>query len=205
MAGQGSDDSRRAYEKSSSVGQQTRATYDTLMRQSRKLGDKAMRAVSGAGQGARQIIGQQFIGVPKDDKDIDELKKVIIHSHEMIAGAETVLPFLFTDSITLDRAKITITKRNFFFSADVTSIRIEDVLNVAVSVGPILGSMTVSSRVMNSVDHYDIGRFWRKDAIRIKKIIQGYQLARQNGVETDHLSCEELAKTLFEIDPDTYD
>lgn len=204
MAGQGSDDSERAYDKSVAVGQQTRATYDTLMRQSRKLGDKAMRAMSGAKQGTRQIFDQHFVGVPQKSDDLEELKRVISHSHEVIAGAVTVVPLIFPHSITLDRTKITITKRNFFLSADAISIRIEDVLNVAASVGPIFGQIRVSSRVMNSVDHYDVGNFWRGDAIRIKKIIQGYLIARQNGIQTDHLSCEELAQTLFEIDPESY-
>lgn len=204
MAGQGSNDSERTYDKSASMGRQTRATYDTLMRQSRKLGQKAMRTMSEASQGTRQILGQHLVGKPQNDDDIEELKRVISHSHEVIANASTVVPFLFPHDITLDRTKITITKRIFFLSADVISIRIEDVLNVAASVGPIFGSITVSSRVMNSIDHYDIGRFWREDAIRIKKIIQGYLIARQNGVHTDHLSCEELAKTLFEIDPEKY-
>lgn len=64
MAGQGSDDSKRTYDESTSVGQQTRATYDTLIRQSRKLGQKSMRAVSEASQGTRQIIGQHLVGLP---------------------------------------------------------------------------------------------------------------------------------------------
>ena len=204
MAGQGSDDLEQAFRRTTSVSGQTRATYDTLLRQSQKLGEKATKTMSGARQGARQVMSHPLVGVSQTADDIDELKRVISHSHEVIAGATTVFPFLFPDDITLDRTKITITRRNFILSADGISIRIEDVLNVAASVGPVFGTITISSRVMNSVDHYDVGRFWREDAIRIKKIIQGYLIARQNGVQTDHLSCDELAKTLYEIDPEKY-
>lgn len=204
MASQGKDDTEQFTGSTPSVRHQTRATYDTLIRQSQKLGQKATKAMSEARQGARQIIDQQIVGAPSDTNDIEELKRVISHSHEVIAGTSTVVPFLFPHDITLDRTKITITKRNFILSAEVISIRIEDVLNVSAAVGPIFGSIRISSRVMNSVDHFDVGRFWRDDAIRIKKIIQGYLIARQNGVHTDHLSCEELAKTLFEIDPEKY-
>lgn len=201
MASQGNDDTEQLTGSPPSVRDQTRSTYDTLIRQSQKLGQKATKAMSEA----RDMIGQQLVGTAQKDKeDIEELKRVISHSHEVIASAGTVLPFLFSDDITLDRTKITITKRNFILSAEVISIHIEDVLNVSAAVGPIFGSLRISSRVMNSVDHFDIGRFWRDDAIRIKKIIQGYLIARQNGVQTDHLSCEELAKTLFEIDPERY-
>jgi hypothetical protein len=177
----------------------TPVAYDTLIRQSRKLGQEAILALEGASQGARQIFGQRTKQVKVSD--IDELKQVVAHSQEIIAGARTVLPFVFPHEIILDRTKITIIKRIFFWSSDVISIRIEDVLNVSSSVGPLFGSVTIASRVMSTIDHFEVDRFWRDDANRIKQIIQGYLIARQNGVETDHLSCEELAKTLYELGP----
>lgn len=195
MAGQ--DDSKQLLERDSPVHYRTRSAYDAFTRQSRKLGQQAMRTMTGAKQGAKDLL----IGVPAapiNINDIDELKKVIEHSHEVIASAKTMLPPIFQDEVILDRTKITVIKRNFFWSSDVISIRIEDVLNISASLGPIFGSITIASRVMSSVDHFEVSNFWRSDAIRLKQIIQGYLIARQNGVSTDHLSCEELAKTLYE-------
>lgn len=199
MAGQGQNDSRKLIDRVPSVQDRTRSTYDSLMRQSRKLGKQAMGTMNEASQSARQFLNQR-VGAPIVVDDIEELKQVIAHSHEVIASAKTVFPFVFPDEIILDRAKITIVKRTFIRTSDIISIRIEDVLNISASVGPIFGSVTIASRVMNSIDHYDVSRFWRDDALKIKQIIQGYLIARQNGVHTDHLSCEELAKTLLEID-----
>jgi hypothetical protein len=184
------------------VHSQANATYTTLMRQSKKLGRTATQTLGDAKQGARQILGQRGKRASITGLDMMELKKVVAHSREVLANAKTVLPFLFPHEVILDRTKISIIRRNFFWSSDVVSVRIEDTLNVSASVGPLFGSITVTSRVMSSVDHFTIERFWRADAIKLKQIIQGYLIARQNGIRTDHLSCSELVGTLHELGRD---
>lgn len=135
----------------------------------------------------------------------DSLRRIVQKSHQILAGAQTViLPMnLFPDSVVIDRTKVTITKRTFFWTASVISIRIEDVLNVACSTGPIFGSLIISSRVMNSTDHYEIDYFWRKDAMYLKQIIQGYVIAQHNRIETSHLDRKELVNTLLELGSDS--
>lgn len=119
-------------------------------------------------------------------------------------SANTVFPItLFPDSVTVDRTKVTITKRDFFWTSDVMSIRIEDVLNVSASVGPIFGSLTIASRVMSTIDHFKINHFWRNDAIRLKHIIQGYVIAQHNNIDTAHLTRAELVETLRELGHDS--
>lgn len=144
----------------------------------------------------------------RDMKTIDpkeNLNKIVRKSHQLLAGAQTViLPMnLFPDSVIVDRTKVTITKRTFFWTSSVISIRIEDVLNIACSTGPIFGSLTISSRVMNSTDHYEIDYFWRRDAIYLKQIIQGYVIAQHNQIETSHLDRRNLINTLLELGRDS--
>ncbi len=135
----------------------------------------------------------------------ESLRKIVRKSHQLLASAQTViLPInLFPDSVTVDRTKVTITKKTFFWSSSVISIRIEDVLNIACSTGPIFGSLTISSRVMNSTDHYEIDYFWRKDALYLKQLIQGYVIAQHNQIETSHLNRRELIQTLLDLGSDT--
>lgn len=199
MTSQGVEESRQLFGHAPSMRSRAYATYDTLMRQSRELGRTATGALGGARHGARQIFGQRAVQAPVAREDITELKKVVAHSREVLVNAKTVLPFLFPHEIILDRTKLSIIRRNFFWSEDVISIRVEDILNVSVGVGPIFGSVTVASRVMSSIDHFRIDRFWRSDATRLKEVIQGYLIARQNGLRTDHLNCDELASTLHEL------
>jgi hypothetical protein len=103
----------------------------------------------------------------------------------------------------VDRTKVTITRRDFFWSSDVMSFRIEDVLNVAASTGPLFGSLTIASRVMSSVDHFKITNFWRSDAIKLKQIIQGYVIAQHNKIDTAHLDKRDLIETLMELGHDS--
>lgn len=143
---------------------------------------------------------------PKEQvsKEIAHLKHMVEHSHEVICDKHTVFPFtLFPDEIILDRTKVTIIKRSFFWSSDVLSFRIEDVLNVSASYGPFFGSVTITSRVMSTVDHYEIDRFWRSDAIDIKHLIQGFVIAKHSKINLDELTIPEIIDTLNELGRDT--
>lgn len=130
----------------------------------------------------------------------DKLHRAIEQSHEVLASANTVFPLtLFPDTVTVDRTKVTITRRNFFWSADVLSIRIEDVLNVAATCGPLFGTLTLASRVMSTTDHFAMQHLWRNDAMHLKHIIQGYVIAQHNDIDVAHLDKDELINTLIEL------
>jgi hypothetical protein len=137
------------------------------------------------------------------EASIKELKEAIRGSNEVLAQATTVLT-LFPDVLTVDRAKLTITKRNFFRSAEVMSMRIEDILNVTTTVGPLFGNVKIASRVMNEDQDSTIGRFWRRDAERIKRITQGYVIALQREIDCSALGTRELAHMLERLGADEH-
>ena len=146
--------------------------------------------------------------IPEEiSEKIDHLKQVVKQSREILAQANNViLPVnLFADTVIVDRTRITIVKRTFFWSSNVISVGIDDVLNVSTKVGPFLGSLNISSRVMNSTDHFEINYFWRDDAIYLKHIIQGYVIAQQNHIATDELTREQLIETLVELGREDHD
>jgi len=203
------------------------STYELLVRQSKKMGGVATKTY----QDVRTILNQEIalpqppqfirrnvskITHPKpknsrrvkvssaDVEGIDELKKRVKQSHEVLAAARTVFPItLFPHDIIMDRTKITIIKRDFFWSSRVISVQIHDILNVSANIGPIFGSLTISSRVMNSVDHFEVNFLWRGDAIHIKQMIQGYVIAKHSKIDTDHLSREEIVDMLRDLGNDT--
>ena len=190
--------------------------YELLMRQSRKMGEAATRTYDVARQfltsdvrrlspdkvvfGQRQDTPQKTSAVQRND-----VRTIARRSHEILAAARTfVLPNnLFPDTIILDRTKLTIIKRTFFWSSQTVTIRIEDILHVSSSTGPFFGSINISSRIMNSTDHYEIEGFWRKDVIYLKEIIQGYMIAQHNHIDVDHLDQKELIRTLLELGRDS--
>ena len=137
-------------------------------------------------------------------RKIDKLRNIAKRSHEVLASANTVFPItLFRDSVIVDRSKVTIIQRTFFWTSKTVGIQIEDILNVSCGVGPFFGSLIISVRVMNSTDHFEIDYFWRHDAIHMKHIIQGYMIAKRNKVDLDSLTRRELMQHLSELGHDS--
>ncbi len=143
---------------------------------------------------------------PSTEEVKQEFQQAIAGSHEVLCTATTLFPFkLFPDTITLDRAKLTVIHRTFFGMAEVMSIRIEDLLNVTVSIGPILGSVKIVSRVFNVEKPFVVNAFKRNDALRVKRIMQGYVIALQREIDCSNLPTPELAAMLEQLGTDTHD
>jgi hypothetical protein len=156
-------------------------------------------------------LGHQIIGAARDDeraKQVPEkkLKSAIKASNQVLVSAKTVFPFtLFPDTVTVDRAKISITKRQFFQMSEVTSLRLEDILNVTASVGPLLGSLSITNRVQGNMgETLVIEKLWRDDAQRIKRILQGYVIAVQKKIDCSSLSTKELVTMLDRLGRDDH-
>ena len=134
------------------------------------------------------------------DESRSELSKAIHDSEEVMAEATTLFPFtLFPDTLTLDRTKVTVTKRAFFQMAGTQSFRVEDILSASSTVGPFLGSVMIISRVMNKEQEISIGPFWRDEAERMKRIVHGYVIAKQRGIDTSQLETAELTDMLSRL------
>ncbi len=133
-------------------------------------------------------------------KTQEELTNAIGDAHDVLMRATAVFPLtLFPDTVAIDRTKLTITHRDFFGAGEVLSINIEDILNVTATVGPFFGSIKISTRFFDPDKPYTVDHFWRKDALRIKRIAQGYVIAKQKEIDCSALSNRELAKLLDEL------
>lgn len=179
--------------------------HELLVQKTRKLGMAAAQAQR-LTQTWLRTKGMRRPISPEEERayfrrNPDRMHRVAARSQDVLATARTViLPSnVFPDTVTVDRTKVTITQRTFFWSADVVSLRIEDILNVSTSFGPFFGSLTISTRVMNSTDHFIITGFWKWDAIRLKRIIQGYMIAVHNGIDSFELSTPRLIRKLNEL------
>lgn len=138
-----------------------------------------------------------------DNIDIQSVVLVPL-GNESIASANTVFPFtLFPDTIILDRKKVTIIRRSFFMVSDTISVRIEDILHVALSLGPFFGSITLETRFFNHEKSYSLKWLTRKDAIYLKHMIHGYVIALHSGVAVDSKEKEPLIELLEELGHDT--
>ena len=137
---------------------------------------------------------------PDKQKAAKELVETLGDSTDILVQATTVFPLtLFPDTIAVDRTKITVTHRNFIRAGEILSIAIEDVLNITATVGPFFGKITLATRFFDPNKPYEVDHFWRDDALKIKRIVQGYLIARQKEIDTSALSTTELAKALDEL------
>jgi hypothetical protein len=133
-------------------------------------------------------------------KTAKELVDAIGNSHDVLVRVQTVFPFkLFPTIISVDRTKVTITERDMFKSGEVFSVRIEDILNITAHVNPILGSVKIATRFFNPEKPYIVDSLSRKDALKIKRIVQGYLIARQREIDCSSLPTRELATMLDEL------
>ncbi len=133
-------------------------------------------------------------------KAAEELIQAIGDARDVLVRATTVFPMtLFPDTITIDRTKLTITHRDFFKMAEVLSIRIEDILNVTAGVGPFFGSIKISTRFFDPDKPYTVDHFWRADALKIKRITQGYLIAKKKEIDCSALTTPELTRLLDDL------
>lgn len=140
----------------------------------------------------------------KQQKEIKKLDKLVETSHELLAQATTVFPFtLFPDTVSIDRNKVNIQRRQFFMTGEVLSVAFEDISKVSSSVGPFFGSLSVAM-AMKPDDEIVVKYLWRHDAIRLKRILQGYMIALKNEVDCNSLGKEELLDKLMELGKDLH-
>ena len=128
-----------------------------------------------------------------------KLSEAIGHSQDMLFTATTVFPFnLFPDSVAVDREKVTIINRTFFKTAEIISLRIEDVLNVMADVGPFFGAVKIQTRFFDAAS-YSIKFLRRGDALKLTRILHGYVIAKQKDIDCDAFTADELSTLLNEI------
>lgn len=137
---------------------------------------------------------RRYPRAPELPPTVKELLGITIHSHEILFKANTVFPFnLFPDTIVIDKEKLTIIERFFFWVAKITSVPIRDILNIEADVGPFFGSIHLTSRYFYT-NPRSINFLWRKDAIRIQKLVQGFIIANEREID-----CSSIDKAQLEI------
>lgn len=128
-----------------------------------------------------------------------KLQTEAIGADDVLYTANTIFPFtLFTDTITIDRSKVTIFRRDFFRVARTTSIQIEDIVCVEKSIGPILGSIKIFIEFF-AKKPYVIYKLSRQDTENIKDILQGYVIARQKKIDCSNIPTHELLSMVISL------
>ncbi|OGH02617.1 MAG: hypothetical protein A2798_03185 [Candidatus Levybacteria bacterium RIFCSPHIGHO2_01_FULL_37_17] len=131
---------------------------------------------------------------PEDIKDSEKIVTLAKASNSILFKADTVFPFtFFVDSIIIDKTKVTVIDRMFFFHKDIRGYAIEDILNVEVSLSPFFATLKCITRYGNQ-EVFILNYMRKNDAAFAKKLIQGLIIAKREGVHMEELSKEEIIK-----------
>jgi len=141
-------------------------------------------------------VQQEVEGV--DSSEI-ELNKVTLRSHEIMFKAKTVFPFdLFPDTVVIDREKLTIVERLFFFVGRTISVPVRDILSVEVDTGPFFGQIKLVSRYFFT-NPQSIHFLWRSHAIKLQRLLQGYIIAHEREIDCHNIERGHLEKLLLDL------
>lgn len=134
--------------------------------------------------------------VQKQKETINSLAQ---KSNRILFKVSTFFPFdLFRDDVIVDENKLTVITREFFLSERVHSMRIETIAEIFVDVGPIFATIEIVEKdVPNS--KIRVRYILKKDAMKLRKIVQGLILAKEKKIDLSVLDNKELLEKIEEI------
>jgi hypothetical protein len=148
-------------------------------------------------------VGAKMTNQQQPEDSEQALSRAIWDSNEVLVTASTFSK-LHKDTLTLNRTKLFAEKRSALGAIDDMSVRIEDVLNINATLGPISGTVKIDTKFTAPNTPYSIGPFSRKDTLKLKRIIQGYIIARQRNISLDPIPTDELIPMLYALGEDDH-
>jgi hypothetical protein len=135
----------------------------------------------------------------KIEKDNEDIFDVADKSMDVLFECQTIFPFtLVPDTITLDREKLTIAKRLFWRTANITSTPVSEIMSVEANVGPLFGSIHLTFRFFTD-NTKTITYLKRQDTLDFQKLLHGYIIAQRKEIDTSHIKSPELKQLLMEL------
>ena len=116
---------------------------------------------------------------------------------KVLFRARSVFPFkFFPAEVTIEAAAVNISNQTFFFSKEIASIPLKEVLSAEVHTGLYFAKLTVIDIRYNQ-EPLSIEYLKKEEAMKARRIIQGLLIAFHEDLSTDGLSIEEQV-TYFE-------
>jgi hypothetical protein len=138
----------------------------------------------------------------QDDSET-ELSRAIYDSNEVLVSAST-LSKLHKSTLTLTRVKLFAETHSALGAIDDMSVLIDEVLNVHATLGPISGTLKITTKFTKPTEPFSIGTFKRADTIKLKRIIQGYIIALKRNINVNPIPTKELIDMLYELGTDDH-
>lgn len=120
----------------------------------------------------------------------------ITQENEFLFKFSSVFPFqFFPDEVQLDKLKMTIIKRDFFFSKRITTLPITTTIQVKIFRGPLTSSISIDDTNSIHQDPIFIRDIWLSDAITFHNLVQGMVIGIRQGVNLMTMRKDEIFET----------
>lgn len=145
--------------------------------------------------GLKESVKKQ---VSKVEVDRQKLENLVSNSNRLLIGTSSVFPLdFFPDTINVEATRVNIIKRSLFFS-EVHSVDIKDITNVFLSQSIFFASLAIVSKTFVE-NQIKISRLWKKDAVEVRRIIEGLRMITKADIDMNNYSVDELTNKLKEL------
>ncbi len=152
---------------------------------------------------------KSIINKEKQISNINQVKKVEADKHvisDMVQNSNDILmsitsaafPFdFFPTTINVEATRVTIITRQLF-SSQVHSVDIKDISSVFIETGILFAAITLISKIFSQKELV-IDRLWKKEAILLRRVIEGLRMFEKKEINITKFSKEELLSKLEEL------
>ena len=152
---------------------------------------------------------KSIINIEKQISNINQVKKVEADKHvisDMVQNSNDILmsitsavfPFdFFPTTINVEATRVTIITRQLF-SSQVHSVDIKDISSVFIETGILFAAITLISKIFSQKELV-IDRLWKKEAILLRRVIEGLRMFEKKEINITKFSKEELLSKLEEL------
>jgi len=134
----------------------------------------------------------------KLENDRRTIQDMVDNSNTILISISSVFPFdFFPTTINVEATRVSIIDRQLFAS-QVHSIDIKDISSVFIETGILFAALTLISTTY-SQKRMIVTTLWKKDAILVRRIIEGLRMFAENDINTTNFSKEELLDKLKQL------
>lgn len=136
--------------------------------------------------------------VKKAENDKKVIGDMVFVSNAILMSVTSVFPFeFFPTTINVETTRVTIITRQLF-SSQVHSVDIKDISSVFIETSILFASLRLVSKIYSQKELV-VDRLWKKEAILLRRIIEGLRMFEKKEINISNFSKEELLTKLEEL------
>lgn len=134
----------------------------------------------------------------KTESNKKALEDMVTSSNRILLKVSSVFPWdFFPTRITVEETRVTIIHRQLF-SSQVHSVDIKNISNVFIDTGILFAQLTIVSNTF-AENQMVISRLWKKEAIFMRRMIEGLRMFVNKDIDTTGYEVRELIDKLREL------